>query len=41
MHREEYAEVFSIIKKGLSLRNIAKLTNHSINTVVKCKSILP
>ena len=38
---EEYADVFRLLKKGLSLRNIAKLTNHSINTVVKCKSILP
>lgn len=37
---EEYADVFRLLKKGLSLRNIAKLTNHSINTVVKCKSIL-
>ena len=33
--------VFRLLKKGLSLRNIAKLTNHSINTVMKCKSILP
>ena len=41
MLREEYADVFRLLKKGLSLRNIAKLTNHSINTVVKCKSILP
>ena len=39
--REEYADVFRLLKKGLSLRNIAKLTNHSINTVMKCKSILP
>ena len=38
---EEYADVFRLLKKGLSLRNIAKLTNHSINTVMKCKSILP
>ena len=38
---EEYTDVFRLLKKGLSLRNIAKLTNHSINTVVKCKSILP
>lgn len=38
---EEYADVFRLLKKGLSLRNIAKLTDHSINTVVKCKSILP
>ena len=41
MLHEEYADVFRLLKKGLSLRNIAKLTNHSINTVVKCKSILP
>ena len=41
MLREEYADVFRLLKKGLSLRNIAKLTNHSINTVMKCKSILP
>ena len=41
MLREEYADVFRLLKKGLSLRNIAKLTNHSINNVMKCKSILP
>ena len=41
MLREEYADVFRLLKKGLSRRNIAKLTNHSINTVMKCKSILP
>ena len=41
MLHEEYADVFRLLKKGLSLRNIAKLTNHSINTIVKCKSILP
>ena len=38
--REEYADVFRLLKKGLSIRNIAKITNHSLNTVMKCKKML-
>ena len=38
--REEYADVFRLLKKDLSIRNIAKITNHSLNTVMKCKKML-
>ena len=38
--REEYADVFRLLKKGLSIRNIAKIANHSLNTVMKCKKML-
>ena len=38
--REEYADVYRLLKKGLSIRNIAKITNHSMNTVMKCKRTL-
>ena len=30
MIREEYADVFRLLKKGLSLRNIAKLTRRCV-----------
>lgn len=33
--KEEYAEEIRLLKKGYSLRNIAKLTNTSINTLRK------
>jgi uncharacterized protein YerC len=35
--REEYSEVFKLLKKGISLRNISKITNVSVNTIRKCK----
>ena len=37
MYRNEYSDIIRLLKKGLSLRNVAKLTNHSLNTVSKCK----
>ena len=36
MYRNEYSDIIRLLKKGLSLRNVAKLTNHSLNTVSKC-----
>ena len=35
--REEYSEVFKLLKKDISLRNISKITNVSVNTIRKCK----
>lgn len=35
--REEYSEVFKLLKKGISLRNISKITKVSVNTIRKCK----
>lgn len=35
--REEYSEVIKLLKKGISLRNISKITNLSVNTIRKCK----
>lgn len=35
--REEYGEVLKLLKKGISLRNISKITNVSVNTIRKCK----
>ena len=31
------SEVFKLLKKGISLRNISKITNVSVNTIRKCK----
>ena len=39
MYRNEYSDIIRLLKKGLSLRNVAKLTNHSLNTVSKCKRL--
>lgn len=36
--KEEYAEEIRLLKKGYSLRNIAKLTNTSVNTLRKLYS---
>lgn len=36
---EEYAEEIRLIKKGYSLRNISKLTNTSINTIRKLRTL--
>ena len=36
---EEYAEEVRLIKKGYSLRNISKLTNTSINTIRKLRTL--
>lgn len=32
--REEYKEAISLLKKGYSIRNVAKLTNKSVSTIV-------
>ena len=36
---EEYAEEIRLIKKGYSLRNISKITNTSINTIRKLRTL--
>lgn len=38
--KEQYAEEIKLLKKGYSLRNIAKITNTSINTLRKCQKML-
>lgn len=35
--REEYKEAISLLKKGYSIRNVAKLTNKSVSTIFKYK----
>ena len=35
--REEYKEVISLLKRGYSIRNTAKLTGTSISTVQRIK----
>lgn len=35
--KEEYAEVLRLLKKGISIRNIARLTDVGINTVKRLK----
>ena len=37
--REEYKEESRLLRKGLSLRNVAKITGTSINTLRKVKAI--
>ena len=37
--REQYAEELRLLKKGYSLRNIQKITNTSVNTLRKIKSL--
>ena len=36
----EYAEELRLLKKGISLRNVSKLTGTSVNTLRKCKVLL-
>lgn len=36
----EYAEEMRLLKKGISLRNVSKLTGTSINTLRKCKTLM-
>ena len=36
--REQYAEVIRLLRKGISLRNISKITHTSINTIRKCQA---
>ena len=38
--KEQYVEEIKLLKKGYSLRNIAKITGTSINTIRKCKGII-
>lgn len=38
--REQYAEEIRLLRKGISLRNISKITGTSINTIRKCKAII-
>lgn len=37
---QEYAEEIRLLKKGLSLRNISKITGTAVNTIRKCKALL-
>jgi len=37
--KEQYAEELRLLKKGYSLRNIQKITNTSVNTLRKIKSL--
>ena len=38
--REQYAEEIRLLKKGISLRNISKITGKSVNTIRKCKEFI-
>ena len=38
--REQYAEEIRLLRKGISLRNISKITGRSVNTIRKCKNII-
>lgn len=35
--REQYAEEIRLLRKGISLRNISKITSTSVNTIRKCQ----
>ena len=39
--RTQYKDVFRLLGKGVSLRDISKATGVSVNTVKRCKSLLP
>lgn len=36
----QYAKEMRLLRKGLSLRNIAKITGTSVNTIRKCRSLI-
>lgn len=36
----EYAEELRLLKKGISLRNVSKLTGTAVNTLRKCKALM-
>lgn len=36
----EYAEEIRLLKKGISLRNVSKLTGTSVNTLRKCRALI-
>ena len=38
--REQYAEEIRLLRKGISLRNISKITRSSVNTIRKCKRLI-
>ena len=38
--REQYAEEIRLLRKGISLRNISKITHTSVNTIRKCQSLI-
>lgn len=38
--KEQYGEEIRLLRKGISLRNISKITGTSINTLRKCKAII-
>ena len=38
--KEEYAEEIRLLRKGISLRNISKITGRSVNTIRKCKDFI-
>ena len=37
--KEQYGEVIRLLRKGISLRNISKITGKSINTIRKCQML--
>lgn len=39
-YREQYSKELSLMRKGISLRNICKITGTSVNTLRKVKSLL-
>ena len=38
--RGQYAEEIRLLRKGISLRNISKITGTSVNTIRKCQSLI-
>lgn len=38
--REQYAEEIRLLRKGISLRNISKITGVSVNTIRKCQCLI-
>lgn len=38
--KEQYAEEIRLLRKGISLRNISKITGRSVNTIRKCKDLI-
>ena len=38
--REQYSEEIRLLRKGISLRNISKITGTSVNTIRKCQIFL-
>lgn len=38
--KEQYAEEIRLLRKGISLRNISKITGTSINTIRKCQNFV-